>query len=77
MSVDVKELTFPIAVIGGKKIRGVGLGNIFSEGPIKLRNTTKNPPKPSEAVPPTASKKPEPISHPTSQSNKPEHKVGK
>ena len=42
--------------IGGKKIKGVGLGNIFSEGPIKLRSTnnkqpsTKPQPKPNKVT---------------------------
>ncbi|KAL8592788.1 hypothetical protein ACOMHN_045942 [Nucella lapillus] len=37
--------------IRGKKVVGVGLGNIFQGGPIKLRNTTKKaaePPKPAK-----------------------------
>lgn len=29
--------------IKGKKVMGVGLGNIFQGGPIKLRNTNKKP----------------------------------
>lgn len=32
--------------IKGKKIMGIGLGNIFEGGPIKLRNTKKGPPPP-------------------------------
>jgi len=35
---ETKEIT-------GKKVKGVGLGNIFSDGPIKLRQTVKQPPK--------------------------------
>ncbi|KAK7108261.1 SH3 domain-containing kinase-binding protein 1-like isoform X5 [Littorina saxatilis] len=42
--------------IKGKKVMGVGLGNIFQGGPIKLRNTGKKPdagkpPKPDEKEP--------------------------
>lgn len=40
--------------IKGKKIMGIGLGNIFQGGPIKLRNTAKKPDpgkgKPEEKV---------------------------
>ena len=35
--------------IQGKKVKGIGLGNIFSQGPIKLRSTSvknkEEPPK--------------------------------
>ena len=35
--------------IKGKKVMGVGLGDIFQHGPIKLRNTKKpEPAKPSK-----------------------------
>lgn len=39
-------------LIKGKKIQGIGLGNIFGDGPIKLRSTANKKPADRPAEPP-------------------------
>jgi hypothetical protein len=43
-------------VIKGKKIQGVGLGNIFGDGPIKLRSTAGKKPGDKPLEPPKVKK---------------------
>ena len=43
-------------MIKGKKIQGVGLGNIFGDGPIKLRSTTGKKPADKPIEPPKVKK---------------------
>ena len=48
---ETGEPAEPENLIKGKKIQGIGLGNIFGDGPIKLRSTAGKKPgeKPTEA----------------------------
>ncbi len=54
--------------IHGKKVKGVGLGNIFSAGPIKLRSTgSKDAPAAVKRSPSSA--KPQPVKEPAPTEN--------
>ncbi|XP_045197889.2 uncharacterized protein LOC123552352 isoform X2 [Mercenaria mercenaria] len=48
-------------LIKGKKIQGVGLGNIFGDGPIKLRSTGGKKPGDKPQEPPKAEKREDPV----------------
>ncbi|WAR07476.1 SH3K1-like protein [Mya arenaria] len=47
-------------LIKGKKVQGIGLGNIFGDGPIKLRKTGEKKPMDKPQEPPKAEKREEP-----------------
>lgn len=61
-------------LIKGKKVQGVGLGNIFGDGPIKLRSTGGKKPGDKPLEPPKAEKREDPVQRRLKES-KPQEKA--